>query len=380
MRLGTCIAVEAVIGVAMLGGATAGVVYGLNAIDPPARSVAAAPPVPVAAPVAAAVAAPAPVAAAAPAVAAVPAPVAAAVPAPVADPEPNWTVFPGTDDELLAPLREAAVTGTKINRGGNTLSLRLDFASGGRAAFKPEQVKVTSTPRREVAAFRIDRFLHIGRVAPSIGRSFPVADLVAGFPDNVRSFGANRVDTDGIAHDGMLAGSVSWWIPDIAVPKIHGFDIDENDGVVSWKRLVKAGATIADDDRWIAEQVSTMTLFDFLIDNIDRWTGGNIRTAPGGKQIFFMDNTFSFTSDPYGHRKGQGYLHRVEVFSRDLVSRIRAMTEDDLQRILEPDKGPFEHILTDREIHAVIARRDFAIAYIDSLIAKYGEDTVLAFP
>src|SRR5690349_12837830 len=105
----------------MLGGATAGVVYGLNAIDPPARSVAAAPTVPVAAPVAAAVLAPvaAAVAAPAPVAAAVPAPVAAAVPAPVADPEPNWTVFPGTDDELLAPLREAAVTGTKINRGGN---------------------------------------------------------------------------------------------------------------------------------------------------------------------------------------------------------------------------------------------------------------------
>ena len=105
-----------------------------------------------------------------------------------------------------------------------------------------------------------------------------------------------------------------------------------------------------------------------------------MRIAPGGKQLFFMDNTFSFTNDPYGHRKGQNYLKRVEVFSRDLVGRLRAMTEDDLRRIMEPGPGPFEYLLTDREIEATLGRRDWALAYIDRLVEQHGEDAVLAFP
>ena len=35
---------------------------------------------------------------------------------------------------LLAPLAATKVTGIKLNHGGTSLSLRVDFASGARAA------------------------------------------------------------------------------------------------------------------------------------------------------------------------------------------------------------------------------------------------------
>jgi len=44
----------------------------------------------------------------------------------------------------------------------------------------------------------------------------------------------------------------------------------------------------------------------------------------------------------------------------------------------EPDP-PYE-ILSPKEIGAVIARRDVALAYIDDLIARFGAHRVLVFP
>jgi hypothetical protein len=289
-------------------------------------------------------------------------------------------VFPASDEELLAPLRAGAVVGTKLNRGGSSLSLRLEFDNGARAAFKPEQVFTQSRPRRELAAYRMDRFLRIGRVPPVIGRAFAVDDVIAGFEPGVRRHGARRIDTESVPRGDVLAGAVSWWIPEIAVARIDGYDVDGNDGIVTWRRLVKIGAAIPPHNRWLAEQLSLMALFDFVIDNVDRWSGGNVRTAPGGRDLFFMDNTMSFTHDRLGHRKGQLYLRRVQVFSRDIVGRLRAMTEEDIRTIMSDDRGPFVELLSDREIRAVLGRRDEALAYIDRLISRHGEDAVLAFP
>src|SRR5690606_22736581 len=58
------------------------------------------------------------------------------------------SVFGAPDAELLAPIGAAKVTRVKLNLGGTSLSLRLDFANGARAAFKPEQEHYQSDPRR----------------------------------------------------------------------------------------------------------------------------------------------------------------------------------------------------------------------------------------
>jgi hypothetical protein len=312
------------------------------------------------------------------------APIAVAEPAPAPDAAPgSWgTVFPAPDEVLLAPLRDGALAAAALNRAGSSLTMRLDLASGARGAFKPEQTWWQSAkPRRDVAAYRIDRLLGIGHVAPAIGRAFPVAELVATFEPDKRRFWTNRVKTEGRPRPtGELAGSLSWWIPQVIPAKIDGYDVDSTDGVVTWRRLLRIGARIPEDDRALVEQISTMTLFDFVIDNIDRWSGGNVRVAPGGRDVYFMDNTMSFTNDVHGHRKGQRYLERVHVFSRRLVTRLRALTEAELRAALVPDGGAFELLLTDSEIRAVLGRRDAALAHIDRLIARHGEDAVLAFP
>src|SRR5262245_23312788 len=65
--------------------------------------------------------------------------------------------FIGIKDEvLIEPLRRAAVKRVKFNRGGSSISLRIDFEGGFRAAFKPDQTNEQTVPRKEIAAYRIN--------------------------------------------------------------------------------------------------------------------------------------------------------------------------------------------------------------------------------
>jgi len=63
------------------------------------------------------------------------------------------------DELLIDRMRTAEVVQAKLNKGGSSISFRLDFADGSRAAFKPEQINPQTVPRKEVAAYRISRFL-----------------------------------------------------------------------------------------------------------------------------------------------------------------------------------------------------------------------------
>ena len=123
-----------------------------------------------------------------------------------------------------------------------------------------------------------------------------------------------------------------------------------------------------------------MALFDFVIDNTDRWTGNNAKLSDDGKVLYFMDNTLAFGTNPRGHQKTMLYLQRAQTFSRRLVSRLRALDRAHLDAVLAADRGDFDALLTDAEVTALLARRDVALAYVDGLIATHGEDKVLAFP
>ena len=365
MRLRTCLAVELVVGLGLFGGAGVGGVYAVRAGGAYLADTEAA----------AATAEPPPRAAAVAPIERLSAPrleVVAAAPR-------LGTVFPDADEALLAPLRSARVVRVKLNHGGTSLSMRLDFAGGGRAAFKPEQTFFQSNPRFEVAAYRIDRLLGIGHVAPAFARDFTVEELIAALDPSQRGWGEQKMIEAMEPKNGRIAGEVQWWIPEIIDATMQGERIDETDGVLRWHRYLRAGARIPPDAYEMARQVSDVILFDFVIDNVDRWTLSNTKGSPDGHVLYFMDNTLSFTTFPEGLPKSQVYLRRAEKFSRRLVARLRSLTRDELEHALA-DKGPLGPLLFPDEITAVLGRRDAALAYIDHLVALHGEDEVLAFP
>jgi hypothetical protein len=284
-----------------------------------------------------------------------------------------------SDDLLLEPLRTSPIASVKANRGGSSVSLRVELANGARAAFKPHQTMRQSMPRKEVAAFRINRLLGLSSVQPAIGRKFRVDEVLGNLrPDSVPL--RPRLMAEMIQEEGWVTGALSWWIPVIKDGKVGRYDIDSTEGVVTWKRYLTVGESIPHEDRDLVAQISNVLLFDFLINNVDRWSGGNAKVSEDGRTLYFMDNTMSFAEKPRGLEKVRSYLQRSQKFSRALVAAARQLTAERVREVLERDRGPFDLLLTEGEIDALMARRDFALRYIDDLIAVHGESAVLEFP
>ncbi len=296
-------------------------------------------------------------------------------------PRPIENIYGAPDGELLAPLGASKVTRIKLNHGGTSLSLRVDFASGARAAFKPEQTHPQSDPRREIAAYRLDRLLGIGHVPPAKAAAIPLQELLAAVEPGYLTYIASRLDEEGITRNGMMRGELSWWVPEIKLAKLGPYRIDEKEGRALWTAYLQAGARIPEDSRAMTEQIAAQILFDVLIDNPDRWSGSNTEMSPDGKTLFFMDNTLSFSIFTLGHEQNLGALRRIQVFPRRLVQRIRTLTED---QIIDAMKVTDDHglapLLSPSEIHAVIVRRDHLLRYIDDLIGELGENAVLSLP
>lgn len=371
MRLGTCLALELAIAVSSVTGVYLGVAWvGRHASDYfVAREAAAAP---TSSPPAAVLG-----------VAPPPEPVLViARPVVPPPPPPPTTVFPGTDAELLAPIADAPLAKVKVNRGGTSLSLRLEFANGARAAFKPTQKAPQSDPRRELAAYRVDRLLGIGHVQPAKAGAFTVEQLVAAAEPSMKWYVQQRLDDDAIAPKGVVRGSMSWWIPEIKDGRIGGVHLDDPEGIATWGAYLKVGAKVPAEMRPLLAQISTCVLFDVVIDNADRWSGTNTKVSPDGATLYFMDNTLSFSIYTLGHATNLGPLHRVQVFSKSLVGKLRAMTKEQLEKAIDAggDDAGLAPLLSQDEIKAVLARRDHALKYIDNLVEEFGEDKVLALP
>jgi hypothetical protein len=292
------------------------------------------------------------------------------------------TVYGLPDDVLLAPLAATPVSSVKVNHGGTSLSLRLEFASGARAAFKPQQIHPQSDPRREIAAYRVDRLLGIGHVPPAKPIAVKVEDLVAATEPVYRKYTADRIDKEAIAHGGIVRGEASWWIPVIRDVTIGQYRVDEAAGIDLWTSYLQPGVQIPADVKPMVEQLATCVLFDILIDNADRWTGNNTKGSPDNKTLFFMDNTLAFSVFTLGHETNLTPLRKINVFPRKLVGRMRALTYEQLVAALDlgADDTGLAPLLDEPEIRAILARRDHLLRYIDAVIAEFGEDAVLALP
>jgi hypothetical protein len=184
------------------------------------------------------------------------------------------TVFGVPDDVLLAPLGSSPLVRVKPNKGGVSLSLRADFASGARALFKPEQVQ-PQDPRAEVAAYRIDRLLGIGHVAPAKPFKIPYQMLLDAADTTFKVYTQHRILDEVKAHDGMVRGMIAWWIPEIRDAKIGKLSVDAPDGMRLWASYLQVGAEIPPEERGLVEQLATLVVFDVVIDNSDRWSGAN---------------------------------------------------------------------------------------------------------
>ena len=300
----------------------------------------------------------------------------------VKHPLPPKSVFGGEDDELLAPIGTSPLVRVKPNKGGTSLSLRLDFENGARASFKPEQIHPQSDPRREVAAFRMDRLLGIGHVPPSKPIKLKLADVIAAADPSYRTYTTTRVMDEAIAKNGELRGMVSWWIPEIRDAYLAGMPLEQPAAQQLLMTYLQIGADIPDNQRRLVQQMATCIVFDVIINNSDRWSGSNTKMSPDRTTLYFMDNTLSFMKAQNGHESNLRPLYRMQVFPRRLVTKLRELTLDAINTALALGDDPvgLGPLLTLEEVQAIMSRRDNLLAHVDRLIAQYGEDAVLSLP
>jgi hypothetical protein len=298
-----------------------------------------------------------------------------AVPNPAIAPESAGTFLGIEDDLLLGRLRSQPIVRMKLNHGGSSLSFRVDFADGSRAAFKPAQTNLQTIPRKEVAAYRLNRLLGLSAVAPATPRMVSRDEIFSHLHSETLPQ-LPRIRSETIFDPrGNTAGVMMYWIPTI---KDSGLDTAE--GIAQTTAWLSPGQAIPAGKHALAAQVSDMVVFDFLTANPDRYSGGNMMTNEDGTRLYFMDNTLSFFIEPEGNEKTRAALHRVQRFSRHLYEALGRITESTLTQALQQAAlGDYE-ILTKPEIRAVASRRDYLRKYIDGLVASHGPEETLYFP
>jgi hypothetical protein len=278
-----------------------------------------------------------------------------------------------SDEMLLDRIRSQSVTRLKLNHGGSSLSFRVDFADGSRAAWKPAQTNTQTVPRKEVAAYRLNRLLGLNAVPPAATRAISRDDLFGLLhPDSMAALPRIRAETI-VGPGGMVSGEASYWIP-----VIKDSDFDTPAGHAQMTAWLTQGEAIPFQHRSFAAQVAVLVVFDFLTANPDRRSGGNMKTSADGSQLFFMDNTMSFFLDPEGTDKNRLTFLRAQRFSRGLHEALGRVEGSTLRRLMRDPDGT--EILTDVEIRAVVQRREFVQRTVASLIKQYGEKNVLWFP
>lgn len=114
--------------------------------------------------------------------------------------------------------------------------------------------------------------------------------------------------------------------------------------------------------------------FDNLIANVDRHKGNILLTKDW--RLILVDHSRSFgtskklTSELIYTEKNTAGAETMNSLPRTFVEKLKAMNPEIIQEIVED-------YLTDEEIEALLMRRDLILEEIAGLIAKYGEDNIL---
>ncbi len=283
----------------------------------------------------------------------------------------------GDDAVILRRVCDAPIERMERNRGGSTISFRAWFAGGARGLFKPQQRAEVANFRAELAAYRLSRLLGLHRVPPACGRRVERAQLQHIADASGDAAFSERVLHELLGREDTVPGALLYWVPG---------PLENVPGTERWQQLLDLAQPLAPGDADLAADLARLVLFDFVTDNVDRWSGGNIlRQHPNGQPpsaMLFMDNgaSFSVGADGLGARpRDQAErLAHVQRFPRALLTSLRALTADTLRAAMRED--PLGALLGEAQITALLARRDAVVRHVDETVHAHGENATMVFP
>lgn len=254
--------------------------------------------------------------------------------------------------------------------GTSSLTFQVDLAGRIDAAFKPESRMHPRGWLAEVAAYRIARELGLDDVPPAVVRSVDRGQLRRRFEPGRDGLDVDEVSRDLVLTGTAVRGAFIYWVPGLLRS-----DLDSPEGIARWSAWLSHGGEIPDGQRPIARDLSNVLVFDYLIGNRDRWSGGNLSPTAEGR-IVIRDHNLAF---PYALGEGVQQrmiesLTRTQRFSRTTIGRLVALDEPALRAITR-DEG----LLDARQVADVMERRATILSYVGALIEEHGRDAVLFF-
>jgi hypothetical protein len=233
-------------------------------------------------------------------------------------------------------LKTAEIVGSEDIPEGVTKPIRLFLKKGevkGSGAWKKVkgvQKGFLDGWRYEIAAYGMDKLLGLNMVPPTVEREFK-----------------------------GKKGSLQFWME---------FEMSDLERMEQKIQVLPSKL-----DNW-SKMKYLMRAFDSLIANEDR-TQENIRYAKGWRMIL-IDHSRAFRSSKkftknlvYGKR-GIKELKLFRILPRAFVEKIKALNFDSIKKAV----GPY---LKDKEIEAILARKELLLTEIDEMIKEKGEDNVL---
>ena len=261
--------------------------------------------------------------------------------------------------------------------GTTSISFQLQLEGPIDAAFRPESRVQPRGWLYEIAAYNVSQLLDLDNVPPA------VATIVD------RSRLRRRVDPAWEGNpDDLLAelvwtsngvrGAATYWVPNLQ----RTTDLDSPAGILRWSAWLEPGAEIPEESLELARDLSNMALFDFLIANVDRMSGGNLRTVTnaGVRRVIIRDHNLAFVSRPSDAQIDRllAELRRVQCFSRLTYARLLGLNEVAIRAALVDEIAGT--LLDDAQIGAMLDRREALLSYIAALVEAHGERAVLSFP
>lgn len=276
-------------------------------------------------------------------------------------------------DEILDVISTARSRSFKPV-GHTSVVLRMRTVARVTAAMKIRSHRIPRGYQYEIAAYRISRLLGLDNIPPAIFRRVEWKEIRRRFYEDMldrRAAVRRAIVWDA---DGSAPGAAIYW-----VKRMRSVGYEDDSKWVSWVQ----GAEIPPRKRALARDLSTMAVFDLLIGNWDRFSGGNIPADFTRRRAILRDNDRAF-SEPLAEQRYQRLLDgltQTERFSASLVEHLVSL--DEAQILAELARDPSHEgdpLLSRAQIADLLDRRATILSYIAALIEERGEEAVLVFP
>ena len=300
---------------------------------------------------------------------------------------PEQVTMPGegafAHDAILDGISEVRATQFKPV-GTSSVVFRVQTTGEHMFAFKPPSRIRSRAPSAEVAAYRLGRLLGYDNVLPATLRDLNRRSIRSRMHPRYADE-QTWLDLEEAVHwNGMnVTGAAIYWVPDM-----RDMGLDEPQRRAEWSDWIGRGGEAPEGQRPLARDLSNLIVFDYLIANWDRYSGGNLRVVgtEDSPRVVIRDNDAAFAAplpDPIQARL-RAELEKVERFSRTLVQRLQRLDAESLRRAMRNDRVEDEtsataYLLTDAQMQGVLDRAATTLSWIGALVDVAGEEAVLSF-